>query len=478
MKSRDTASLLWLALVLSIASAIAILLPITPNDYWWYLRLGRDILTSGAIPVVDAFTYSQFGTPVTYHSWGSAVLFYLVYQLGGLTLTVLLRAVLVSVAGLLLWFTCQRLNQGRLGSALVLLLWVLATSNNWSMRPQLFAYPLFALSIFLLYKWRDGCNKCPYWFPLICLVWVNLHGSFVMLLILVGAALIFPPQNQNVSRKSLLLGFAGALLATLVNPRGWGAWTYVFTSLTVPSSQVFSAEWMPPVNDHWQINIFFAWLLLVPVLAAFSSRKLDRLEWTWFLIFGVFALWGERYIVWFVFILAIGTVSLLSDWEKKIIADPKPGSPVFNWVFSALLLLLPLGLLPGIRETWWTRAPDVTENTPMAATRWLAQHPEVPGPVWSEIGFSSYLEFALPGRPTWIDTRFEVFPVEQWQAYQDITNAAYNWESLLDSTEANLLLVSTTNQPDLLIALGESSKWCDIYTDDIAVIFQRCGGGQ
>ncbi|MEW6094600.1 MAG: hypothetical protein AB1531_11625 [Chloroflexota bacterium] len=513
MKSRpDTAPLLWLGLVLAIALAIAFLLPVTPNDYWWYLRLGRDTLAAGAIPQVDTFTFTQTGTPVAYHSWGAAVLFWLVYDLGGLPLTVFLRGLLVAAAYALIWLTARRLGAGRLGAAAVLLLAVLASSNNWSMRPQLLAYPLFALALFILYKWQTGekhlntkdtkkhegktrsmplvpssRNFVPFvvkffppkqgivfWLPLISLVWVNLHGSFVMLILLVAAALVFGRGD----RRPLALAAAGVLLATLVNPRGFGAWTYVVTSLTVPSSQIFSAEWRPPVNDHWQMNLFFFWLLAFPLLAAFSSRKLSRLEWTWFLGFGFLALWGERYVIWFVFILTVLTASLLADWERKYLGDPKPGSPFLNRTLSLLFLLLTLPLLPGLRDAWWPDAPEATEETPVAAAEWLAARPDLPGPLWSEIGFSSYLEFALPERPTWIDTRFEVFPVEQWQAYKDITEANYNWQTLLDETGANLLMVSTLSQPDLLSALDESSAWCELYRGEVAVIYQRCGGAE
>ena len=91
----DTAPLLWLALVLSIAMAIAFLLPVTPQDYWWYLRIGRDTLASGAIPRVDTLTYSQAGSPVVYFSWGAALLFWRIYQLGGLSLTLLVRGLLI-----------------------------------------------------------------------------------------------------------------------------------------------------------------------------------------------------------------------------------------------------------------------------------------------------------------------------------------------------------------------------------------------
>jgi hypothetical protein len=474
MKSRDTASFLWLALVLFIALTIAFLLPVTPQDYWWYLRVGRDTLTSGAVPRLDTLTFTQAGTPVVYHSWGAAVLFWLVYKLGGLSLTVLLRGMLLAAAYSLVWLTVRRAGAGRLGASLVLLAAVLATSNNWSMRPQLFAYPLFALALFLLYRWQAGEKKTVYWLPLISLVWVNLHGSFVMLVLLVGAALLFGRGN----RRALALAFAGVLAATLVNPRGFGAWTYVFNSLTVQSSQQFSAEWRPPVNTGWQMNIFFIWLLGFPLLAALSPRKLTRLEWAWFLGFGLLALWGERYVIWFVLILVVLTACLIADWEKKYLKEAKLGLPALNLTLGLVFVLLPLAFLPGLRGHWWTQSPPATENTPLAATEWLAAHPDLPGPLWSEIGFSSYLEFALPKRSTWIDTRFEVFPVEQWQQYRSITYGRYDWENLLDAIGANLLMVSTQYQPDLLSALKTSPAWCELYRDEVAVIYQHCGGGE
>ncbi|NTV37701.1 MAG: hypothetical protein HGA82_00650 [Anaerolineales bacterium] len=500
MKPKDTAPLLWLGLVLAIALAIAFLLPVTPNDYWWYLRVGRDTLTQGTVPATDALTWSQTGTLVAYHSWGTAVLFWLVYKLGGLTLTVLLRGLLVAAAYGLTWLTARKLGAGRVGAAVVLLLAVLASSNNWSLRPQLLAYPLFALALFILYKWHSGGKllntkdtkqhegkpltilakffrpgqNLVYWLPLISLVWVNLHGSFVMLILLVGAALVFGRGD----RRPLVLAVAGVVLATLVNPRGVGAWTYVVQSLTVPSSQLFSAEWRPPVNDNWQMNLFFLWLLAFPALAAFSPRKLSLLEWTWFLGFGFLALWGERYVIWFVFILTVLTASLLADWETKYLGDPKPGSPLLNRTLSLVFILLTLSLLPGVRDIWWPDAPEATENTPVAAVAWLAEQDQLPGPLWSEIGFSSYLEFVLPERPTWIDTRFEVFPVDQWQTYKDISEANYNWQTLLDNTGAHLLMVSTMTQPELVSALDGSSAWCEIYRDDVAVLYQPCGGDQ
>ncbi|HTX90440.1 MAG TPA: hypothetical protein VMC09_04405 [Anaerolineales bacterium] len=473
-KRLNSGDFLWLALVLLIALTIAFLLPVTPQDYWWYLRVGRDTVASGAIPRVDTLTFTQAGSPVVYHSWAAAVLLWLVYKLGGLPLTVFLRGVLVVATYTILWGISRRLGAGRVGASLVALAAVLTSSNNWSIRPQLFAYPLFALALLLLYRWHQGERKVVWWLPLISLLWVNLHGSFVILILLAGAALVFGRGD----RRTLALAFAWSLAMTFANPRGFGSWTYVFSSLTAASSQIFSGEWGPPVNSGWQMNIFFLWLLAFPLLAHLSPRKLDRLEWTWFLGFGFMALWGERYVVWLVFILLVLTACMLGDWEQKFLREGRPGNPAFNLFLNIVFILLSLVFLPGLRDEWWSQSPPATENTPIAATEWLGAHPELPGPLWSEIGFSSYLEFALPQRPTWIDTRFEVFPVDQWQQYSDINYARYNWESQLDAAGVNLLMISVQNQPDLLAAIYASQDWCELYNDPVAVIYQRgpCGG--
>ena len=71
--------LLWLSLALLVLLPIAMFLSITPHDYWFYVRIGRDILDSGMIPRVDTFSYTYAGRPIFYQPWLSAVIFWLVH---------------------------------------------------------------------------------------------------------------------------------------------------------------------------------------------------------------------------------------------------------------------------------------------------------------------------------------------------------------------------------------------------------------
>src|SRR5919108_248547 len=94
---------LWLSLALLFLLPIAFFLSITPHDYWFYVRLGRDILESGHIPRADSFSYTYPGRPIFYQPWLSAVIFWLAHSAGGATLTFLLRGICIGIAYGWIW---------------------------------------------------------------------------------------------------------------------------------------------------------------------------------------------------------------------------------------------------------------------------------------------------------------------------------------------------------------------------------------
>jgi hypothetical protein len=463
---------LWLSLAILPLVTLSFLFAIHAQDYWWYLRVGQDTLLHKAVPITDTISWSQAGRPVIYQSWLAGVIFWLVYDLGGAPLTYLLRGFLLALTFSVLWFLARQVSGPRLATLLVLIMG-LASTNNWQMRPQLFAYPLFAFCLYGLYQWQEGKDKALWILPVATILWSNLHGSFVLSLILAGTALVFGKGN----RRSLLIAMSCMIIGTLLNPRGFAIWQYLNFMLTSPSDQLYSVEWFPPTNQGWQLNIFFAWTLLLAPLAALSPRKPTVMEWVLFLGFGWLALSGIRYVVWFLFIVSVMTAAPLAGFTHgKLDASEKFGSTVFNFALSGIFVLLSLLYLPGIRERWWSEAPPVyaAETNPIDAVEWLKMYPEIPGPMWNNFAFGSYLAFALPSRPTWLDTRFFVFPPEQIEEYQKIRHGSPEWEMLLQRKGINLLLLSTGAEAQLIQNLISSSDWCEHYRDQYAVIFSRC----
>jgi hypothetical protein len=125
-----------------------------------------------------------------------------------------------------------------------------------------------------------------------------------------------------------------------------------------------------------------------------------------------------------------------------------------------------------VRSAWWQNAPPAySENTPFEAAAWLQDHPDLPGPLWAELAFSTYLTYALPERPVWIYPRFEAFPPEQWERYLLINNASPGWEQALQEEGVRLVLASKLDQSQLVQALRAAPGWQFEYEDDISVIF-------
>ncbi len=462
---------LWLSIALLPLVGLSFMLTVPAQDYWWYLRLGSDILAGGAVPLTDTMGYSRAGLPIFYQQWLAGILFHLVYQAGGAALTFLLRAILLGLAYGLLWWMMSEASGARTATILLILAG-LSTANNWVMRPQLFAYPLFMLCIFAVYQWQAGQNRTLWLLPLSTLLWVNLHGSFILPFLLAGAALVFGDGN----RKAMVAALAAMTAATLLNPRSFEVWQYLVFILNNPSDYLFSVEWKPPVNAGWQMNIFFAWLLAFAALSGFSPRKLRLLEWVWFLGFGWLAFSGIRYVIWFMLLLAIFTAKLLGDWTRARFDQPPPKiNPRLNLILASLLFFLPLMILPGVRDSWWDDAPELYEltTTPIAAVEFLKNRPDLPAPLWNDYAFGSYLEFALPSRPTWMDTRMYSFPQSQWDEYVRVSNAN-GWQEMFDREGVNLLLLSQAAQPRLVEAVSTSAIWCGEYSDEYAVIFARC----
>lgn len=467
--------LLWLSIALLILLSIALLLPLSPQDYWWYLRLGQDVIRNGAVPSVDMYSFTQAGSPFFYQSWLAAVIFWKTYQTGGLMLTFFLRAVVIAITYSLLWSLARSAGAGPRMASLLTILAALAGSSNWSFRPQLFIYPLFVLALLILAKWTQGKNKTLWLLPVISMLWVNLHGSFPLLFVLAAFAFLFGKGDK----KQLALALTISAVTLFINPHGVCVLGYVQDMLSAPSNQLFSAEWMPMVNRGWQANLFFIWLLIFVPLAALSPRKLTLSEWVNFLFFGWLALIGIRYVIWFIFILAILSASLLAEFGARYLDKPiENEKPAINIFAACLLLLIPFALLPGIRDSWWPDAPRTHDSAnPIEATEWLAARPELTGPLWSDFSFSSYLIFALPSRPVWIDTRFELYLPQQWEKYSAIANASPQWENLLDEEKIQLVMLSTNGEPLLISAMKNSNQWCEKYRDEDSVIFSKSEGG-
>ncbi len=462
---------LALSLVLMVVLLIDIVVPIYPNDLWPYMRIGEEILRTRAIPTTEFMTFTQFGQPAVYLFWLPSLIFLGVFKLGGPTLISVLSSLSIATFYFLLWLCLRQYKVGFLTSAGLLLFSIITSIESWSIRPQTLAFPLFGLALLTIIKWQKGNNQLLWLLPLVTLVWTNLHASFIVVFLLAGPAILFGKGNK----KYLLVVTILSLAATLVNYYGFDLWRQMFSMVGNQSINKYSIEWQRSVNEGWQKNVYFAVLLIIPLLTAWLKPKISLLNWIWFAGFGWMSLSAIRYDFWFVSVEVLLLGMMLGPVLDPVFSRKKFfQNRSINTITGILMLVIPFAFLPGLRGLWWQNATAVYQDTtPVKAAEWLKQNPQLPGELWSDFNYSTYLTYGLPERKLFMTNRFEDFPAEQFEDNDTITYAEPGWEEALQKYGINTVLASVLKDPKLIGALSSSPDWNIVYMDKDSYIFTR-----
>ena len=180
-----------------------------------------------------------------------------------------------------------------------------------AMRPQLFAVPLFAASLWIL-AGRHAHPARLWALPVLAIVWANVHGSFVLAPLLVGLALVEDVIGRDPRRKRLALIAGLTAIATLVNPFGVGVWVYVKDLSTNPAIRDSITEWAPMSISTFSGIAFF---VTAAVIAGWFARRARPIPWGALLWLGTFfalALPARRGVIWWALVAPVAVADARS----------------------------------------------------------------------------------------------------------------------------------------------------------------------
>jgi hypothetical protein len=468
--------------------------PIRPHDFWWHLAIGRDIVTSGAIPTVDTYSFTRPGMPyLSYHQfWLMEAVLYLVYRAGGPILSILVQTLMIAPAYFLLIWIGWRLTRNWRAAAFGALFAAALGFGNWNVRPQAISYLFGVLILWSIVEYRLSHRKA--WLaviPVVMAFWVNSHGSFPIGLALVGiwgadegwkilTGRILHKQWAWNRLAAPVVGMLLALAGCLINPRGIGFVGYFSMMAGNTVVQNYIMEWMPPNFDSLEGIIFFAAFLGSAVLMAVSPRRPDFFQIITFLIFAVLGLKYIRGIIWFGLVIApVVSVHLAALLEAAgVQPPPRPTAATrrLNLIFVSMLSLLAFLSLPWFKQ-FWPVVPEkrglIAVETPLAAADFMLDN-DLPGQVFHDMAFGSYLMWAAqPDYPVFVDSRIELYPLNIWDDYLIISSGVFDWEARLDQYQINTLMLEPVKQIGLIEQAARSPNWIEVYRDNQAVIFRR-----
>jgi hypothetical protein len=486
--------ILWFLVILAGFLFFTSLIPLPPNDFWWHLEIGKYIYNTHSIPTTNMYAWTlPSGQPFIYAAWLAELLFYLLYRMGGLALIIFMRTILIAITICLTASEAHRRTHSWRITSMVIALLCLMITNNLPVRTQMWAWIPFIVTYVLLNRYVEGKSRW-YWLLLcpVCMVlWVNVHGSFVLGIIIVGTYFVGESISKIIKQEKALnwnqigwIGITGVFstLTVLINPRFTGIIHYTINLLTNPPVQQLIQEWQSPTPQGVANITFFISILIFIISLAYTKYHLRFSEIILLSGFLWLAWSGQRNVVWYGMISTPVLASILKELPIKTPVI----KPQRNWLnlLLAIVLFIPaiaaqpwfVGRLP-LPDTYWQQVirdpradPLLSVHTPIAAVDYLKSHPG--GHLFNEMGYGSYLIWALPEQGVFIDPRIELFPYDLWMDYIHINNGI-NYDELLARYGVDRILLDKKLQPELASMIVNDQQWILEYDDQYSQVWSK-----
>ncbi|MEW5939545.1 MAG: hypothetical protein AB1750_07790 [Chloroflexota bacterium] len=439
-----------------------------------HIVVGKIILTEGEIPRTDIFSQTKPGQPLTTTEWLSEVVYAAAYLALGLDGVVALAIALIAVTFTLVFRETLRVSDSYALSFALVFLMIAATLFHWLARPHLFSWLMLAIWLSQMDRLARGETKNIWQFPLMMLLWANLHGGFIVGLLVwaaYAAGSWFDKPAREVWKRVWLAG-AASLAATFVNPSGAGLWGNVVGHVGDSALMALQIDWRSP--DFHSAN---AWpFLFILGLLLLSRARADRplSGGQSFLLAGLtaFALVSVRNIPFFV----IACVPLLGYSLPRLKLDSILRATQ-SWLRGAVWPVAAALIVVGLTRSGVRLDAGRMGNTfdparfPVGAADWLEVHPQE-GNVFNEFTWGGYLLFRLwPDQRVFIDGQTDFYGAELSQDYLTMYAARENWEALLAEYQIDWAILPRSSP--LAQELRDAARWRVLYEDETAVILRK-----
>ena len=491
----------------------------------WHIRTGQLILATHTIPHVDPFSSSMTERPWFAWEWLYDTLVGWLDSAAGLNGVVLFTAIII--AGVFSW-TFQLLVRRGTNILLALVLVLLAASAamiHFFARPHVLSW-LFTVVWFWALESSEsnrrtgGRSSFLLWLlPSTMLVWVNVHGGFLVGFVLLGihwfsAAWEWLRLNfkltegefeealqKNRTRRSLrTLTLAGILSAamTMVNPYGFKLHIHIYRYLSNRFLMNHIDEFQSP-NFHYVAQKCFAGLVMLTLVALAGTKRKLSLRQIMVVFFAVYSgLYASRNIPVSALLLILIIGPLLSDametvaarFGSRFRAQPSASSPFLSrmktielslqghlWPLAAIVFACVVAAHGG--NLGAARLMDGhfdPKRFPSAAVDYIETH-NVRGPLLSPDAWGGYLIYRLyPREKVVIDDRHDFYGETFLKSYLKMIHLEPGWDDFLNQSQPGCAILPKDSA--LANILAETPSWQPIYSDDVARAFVRDRAGR
>jgi hypothetical protein len=468
----------WIGLAaIACAAAVRALTPRFDPDFWWHLRNGRLIMETGRVPHQDLFSFTAAGSRWIDHEWLTEVAMQALWLRGGPILLLVIASVLTTLVLLLVYATSLRRGARPLPALITLALAAVASMGSIGPRVQMVTLLFSALFAFILAGRR---GRSLYLLPPMILLWANLHGGFVIGLLLMALAMTGEAlEGRWSAARRLCILFLVSLGVTFLNPNGAGQLLYPLR-FVVPNAFTARIQEAASPNFHLPVVAGFEVLLLLLLLAA-ALRARSRLDFGSILAVAAFvhlALSATRNVALAAVILAPITADLMSRADLNFASAgelsgwTRPLSRRMTAILDGSILLattVALGLLAR-DELSGGSLRSIEADYPAAAVARVAGQ-GTPARVFTEYHWGGYLLWRAPEARVFIDARADtVYSEEILRQYLRAGGGGVGWKGILQRWHVDTVIV----EPDAPLAqlLAADPEWHLVLRDAKSIMYQ------
>lgn len=454
-------------------------------DFWFHLKTGEYIFTTGGFPRTEMYSFTHQGTPFVAHGWLSGVIFYAFYSSVGVKPLIFVFAVFTALA---FWIAFKRANSHPFFAGAAALLAVGTALPNIGVRPRVFTILFASIFIALLGRFVRGVKKrWIWWLVPIMILWANLHGGFFIGLALIGltaaglvvdywAGVLEQPERFRPHLRTLAIVFVCCVLAVLVNPYGFKLYTTPIAVLRSPIFQDLVVDWLSP-NFHLPTALPLLLLILLTIAVLAMSPKRPRPSEVLLFLATLYAtLKTQRNAAVFSLVAAPLFATYFQSWfdstrfGKRFGVIREDKNPRLALLLTVVLLLPLVAFAVKLKNTVYANPTQQAMRVPVKAVDYLKQNGITGNTFTAPNVWGAYVLWAAPNNPVYIDGR-DVYPDTFVKEFVDILYGRVDWRGPFDQRGVEIVLI----EPGTMLAreLGEAPGWERIYQDDMSVVFRR-----
>jgi len=487
------------------------------GDTGWHIRNGEQIAATKSVPRTDDFSYTHRGGPWYAWEWLADLALAAIHRHAGLNGIVVWANLTFALTFTLLFRSMLR----RSGNIFVCLLFTalagFASAVHWLARPHLFSLLLILVWYLLVDRLQEQGVVTGIWsrfawiLPPFVMVWANLHGGFVVGIVLLMIHALgnflssFTEAESALQKRHRWLAGRFAfisllcLLVTLINPYGYELHLHILDSYVHSQYLVDRITEFASPNFHTLVVRFFELILLCTIVVlGVSYRRLSFIE-TGLLVFWThLALFSVRHVPLYTLIVVPLLVRHVCDYLGEVQRDRSfqgwvgrlagqfdrySGSMnrfesqfkgvLYPGLVSVILVFVCLnkGMLGGIQVL---DAKFDEEQFPVKAAKFI-EGENLQGNLFTTDYWGGYLIYRFyPRYRVFFDGRSDMYGRDFIKEYQTLTNLEYSWKDVLTKYKVSWILLPV--RYGLATALKERDDWRIIYDDHQSIIFTRAVG--